>query len=195
MWFKKLAVFVFFSVPAGPLFPLLWNYVDFARPVDNNKLYSVLIQSDQDRGTLPGALMRPQRGEAPRYPRDAVIGELGRGTAAGEAYFFARSFMTELIGGNGEVLSSLASPAEILSGLEELKPEKYRLGGGREEADGSVSFLFRFIGRERMLTGELHLRFEEDRWELDDLILDEIRDITEGTDGYRFDFPPYERFF
>lgn len=186
---------MFFSIPAGPLFPLLWNYMDFTRPMGDNILYPVLIQSDQDRGTLPGALMRPQRGEAPRYPRDAVIGELGRGSAAREAYFFAQSFMTELIKGNGEALSALASPAEIFTGLEELKPEKYRLGGGREEADGSVSFLFRFIGRERMLTGELYLRLKGDRWELDDLILDEPRDITEGTDGYRFDFPPYERFF
>jgi hypothetical protein len=195
MQFKRLAVCVFFAIPAFPLFPLLRNYVDFIRPVDDNIFYPVLIQSDQDRGTLPEALMRPQRGEAPRYPRDAVIGELGRGSAAGEAYSFVRNFMAELLKGNGEMLSALASSAEILAALETLKPEKYRLGGGRQEADGSVSFLFRFIGRERMLTGELYLRFEEDLWKLDDLVLDEARDITEGADGYRFDFPPYERFF
>ncbi|MDR2922901.1 MAG: hypothetical protein LBU85_06135, partial [Treponema sp.] len=32
-------------------------------------------------GSIPEELLRPRRGEAPRYPVDTVIGELGQGKA------------------------------------------------------------------------------------------------------------------
>ncbi len=45
--------------------------------------------------------------------------------------------------------------------LSVVNPRYFRLGSGREEPDGSVSFLVRFAGREQGITGELYIRFEE----------------------------------
>jgi hypothetical protein len=57
------------------------------------------------------------------------------------------------------------SPKLLETVLEELgllSPRTFRIGGGRTEADGSVSFLIRFIGRDQGLAGELYLRWEDD---------------------------------
>jgi hypothetical protein len=99
---------------------------------------------------------------------------------------------------------------KIISDLEKIGPRKFRMGSGREEVDGAVSFLARFIGREKGIVGELYVRLvlpagdgaaeaaqgqEEAVWRLDDLILEEERRLDEVIEGPSFDFPPYERFF
>ena len=69
------------------------------------------------------------------------------------------------------------------------------------EADGSVSFLVRFLGSEESIAGELYLVKAEEpnseiaRWQLDDFILEEKRELSEIRDSYRYDFSPYERFY
>jgi len=175
--------------------------------------------------TIPNALRRPDRGEAPRYPQDLVIGELGQGKAPDGAYRFARDFLDALAKGNRDapaVEDSLLVLGgeymdEILDNISSLEPRTYRLGGGRTEADGSVSFLVRFLGTQESITGELFIRRQENEkdpdsgelqseenpgtksrellWYLDDLILEERRALTEIRDSYRYDFSPYERFF
>jgi hypothetical protein len=151
-------------------------------------------------GTVfPDQIRRPSKGEDPRYPRDAVIGELGRGQASEAAYDFARKLLSALLGGTADstVLSGLSAGVrtEITETLEAINAKKYRIGGGREEDDGSTSFLFRLIGREQGAAGELYLRREEETWQADDIILEEPRDILEGGEAYPYDFTPYERFF
>jgi hypothetical protein len=151
-------------------------------------------EQDEARSTVPELLRRPQRGEAPRYPRDSLIGELGRGGAGEEAYIFARGSLDAVVSGNRN--SSFLSELEpaflegLITSLENIRPEKYHLGGGREEPDGGTSFLVRFIGREQSVAGELYLRMEGDAWRLEDLVLEEPRGIQE--DAY---YAPYERFF
>jgi hypothetical protein len=151
------------------------------------------------RSTLPDALRRPQRGEAPRYPRDAVIGELGRGEAREGAYAFARNLLRALLRGerNSPFLEGFNPEAleEILVLLEGIGADTFRIGGGREEPDESTSFLVRFLGPEQGAAGELYLRTGTDRWQLDDLILEEPRDISGSLQPRQFDFTPYERFF
>ena len=149
--------------------------------------------------TIPESLRRPLRGEAPRYPRDMVIGELGQGTAPERAWRHAREIASALVARN---LSSSVIPMAESDLLEEyfpilhaFEPRKYHLGGGRIEVDGSVSFLVRFLGREQWMAGELYLRPEADSWRLDDLILEEVRNFEEGKNSYTYDFSPYERFF
>jgi hypothetical protein len=148
---------------------------------------------------IPQALRRPQRGESPRYPRDAVIGELGRGTASEGAYLFAQNLMRGILSGNREsgLLSGVdgAVLEELFTSLGLIEPRQYRLGGGQEEPDGGTSFLFRFIGRELSIAGELYLISEEEIWRLEDIIAEESRSISEGGETYKFDFSPYERFF
>ena len=154
-----------------------------------------------NRGTIPETLRRPQRGnETPRYPRDAVIGELGRGEADEAAYRYARNLLRGVLTGSREsALLAGARPSqleELFTSLEPLAPQQYRLGGGREEADGATSFLFRFIGRDMGLAGELYVRLTEDKWQLEDILVEEARALSErGANTYKFDFSPYERFF
>jgi hypothetical protein len=120
------------------------------------------------RGTIPQELLRPRRNEeAPRYPVDTVIGPLGQGKASEEAYQFARRIATALLDGNLNSPSLSAANKVFVENwittLGSVNPRFFRLGGGREEPDGSVSFLIRFAGREEGIMGELFIRHKEQR--------------------------------
>jgi len=173
-------------------------------------------QEQPYRGSIPEELLRPKRGEAPHFPKDTVIGELGQGTASSAAYSFAKSIAAGLISGNmghsGLTGINAVLREDYLTELQEIYPRSFRIGGGREEADGAVSFMVRIIGRESGITGELFIRYvtrqikpenEEDEiktignWVFEDLILEQARSREEENREYlqRFDFSPYERFF
>jgi hypothetical protein len=116
------------------------------------------------RGSIPQELLRPRRDESPRYPVDTVIGALGRGEASAEAFAFARRVASALTGGvmSDSSLSAINTVMleSYMSALGEINPRSFRLGGGREEVDGTFSFLIRFVGREQSITGELFVRYE-----------------------------------
>jgi hypothetical protein len=182
---------------------------------------SIAQDLDLNRDSVPQTLRQPQRGEAPRYPRDLVIGSLERGDVPAEARRAVVEIMSALNAGNREApsLASLSPGArgELFSALEEVRPRRYRIGEGREEADGSCSFLVRFLGREQGIAGELYLRFQSAQpenagnsgtsapnppprgtaggWVLDDLLLEEKRALGKITDEPIFNFPPYERIY
>jgi hypothetical protein len=125
-----------------------------------------ILSSAQDqpyRGSIPEELLRPKRGEEARFPVDTVIGELGQGEAPSAAYSFAKTIAAGLISANKEHPGlagiSAALKEEYFSVLEEVYPKSYRLGGGREEADGAVSFMIRLIGKDSGVTGELFVRY------------------------------------
>jgi hypothetical protein len=169
------------------------------------------------RGSIPDELLRPRKGEAPRYPVDTVIGELGKGKASDAAYSFANSVASGLLSADTghPVLAGISAVLResYLSALNYIEPVSFRIGGGREEPDGAVSFMIRFFGKEREITGELYIRFvtkqtekvlESEReisaagsWIFEDLILDDPKSRYGGQRESlpRFDFPPYERFF
>jgi hypothetical protein len=165
------------------------------------------------RGSIPEDLLRPARGEALRYPIDIIIGELGRGSASAAAYFYANSVVTGLMSGlmGHPALSSIDSVLREshLSAIKIVNPESSRIGAGRVEADGAVSFLVRFIGKEQGIIGELYIRYHSrkiegeeataaaGRWVFDELILEEARGLDEEFDEAmnRLDFNPYERFY
>jgi hypothetical protein len=166
------------------------------------------------RGSIPEELLRPKRGEAPHYPVDIVIGELGQGTASDSAFSFANYICSGFLSGNMEnsALASINSAVResILSSLKIITPANFRIGGGREEVDGAISFLVRFIGREQGITGELYIRYaarqnrETDgearttgSWTFEELLLEEAkdRDMEQKESMYLHDFYPYERFF
>jgi hypothetical protein len=137
------------------------------------------------RGSIPEELLRPRREEAPRYPVDTVIGPLGQGRASQEAYTIARNTAAALLAGNinAPVLASVNKV--FLEGcmdmLNAVNPQFFRLGGGREEPDGSFSFLVRFVGREQGITGELFVRFEERRREPQPAAVE--AELTRGEEG------------
>jgi len=166
------------------------------------------------RGSIPEDLLRPKRGETPRYPIDTVIGELGRGKASEAAFSFANNIGIALLSGNkgNPALASINSAARenLLSTLETINPVSFRIGGGREEADGSVSFLVRYIGKDLGITGELYIRYvtrqiqepngevtTTGKWVFEELLLEEAknREVEQKESVYRNDFYPYERFF
>ena len=172
-------------------------------------------QYDSYRGSIPEELLRPGRGEAPYYPADMIIGSLGRGNASEAAFSFAASVASALTIGavNSPALSSVNSAARdrYLSALRVISPGSYRLGGGREEADGAFSFLIRFIGPYQGITGEMYIRYVTrhvtvegsdeplpvSNWVLEDLYLEEAmnRDVENQQSIYRSDFYLYERFY
>jgi len=155
------------------------------------------------RGSIPEELLRPKRGEAPRYPIDIVIGELGKGTASDAAFSFANYISAAFLSGDMEnaALADIDSTLRqsLLSELEVATPLNYRLGGGREEADGAISFLVRFIGKDQAISGELYIRFvsASGKWIFEELLLEEAkdRDTEQKESAYRNDFYPYERFY
>ena len=114
------------------------------------------------RGSIPYDLLRPHRGEAPRYPFDTVIGELGAGSASNAAYNFARSVASALVEERLDSPALASINRTLLEGyldvMEPVNAQGFRLGSGREEPDGAISFLIRFIGREQAVTGELFIR-------------------------------------
>ena len=114
-------------------------------------------QEAADIHLVPDILRRPDRAEAPRYPRDQIIGELGQGSAPYEAYSLAQNALLALQAGNrnAAALANLG-PAFLESLFEEIagiRARTYRLGGGRHELDGSISFLLRFIGLRKAFRG------------------------------------------
>jgi len=143
-----------------------------------------------------------------------VIGDLGRGGASVSAYNFASSildgFMSNLPG--HPALSSIEEGLRDshLASINIVDPFSSRIGGGRVEADGTVSFLIRFIGSELGITGELYVRYVTRQiqgaegqmittgsWTFDEMLLEEPQDRElEAKEAMnRNDFYPYERFF
>ena len=153
------------------------------------------------RGSIPESLFRPSRGEAPHYPADIIIGDLGRGNASAAAFSFANSVAAGLVSGQAAhpALASINSTSRdnYLSSLRVIAPENFRVGSGRAEADGTVSFLVRFIGRDWGITGEMYIRFVSENWVLEELLLEEpvSRSMEHLRATNRFDFNSYERFF
>jgi hypothetical protein len=177
-------------------------------------IVSVFAVAQPARGSIPAELLRPGRGESARYPIDIVIGELGQGKAPAAAYSFANSISQGFLSGiPGHPSLSSVNPDirdKCLKALSQISPRNYRIGGGREEPDGAVSFIVRFIGRDYGITGELYLRntvkrveesageaIQSGSWVFDELFLDEAKSReTELEEALKYiNYLPYERFF
>ena len=176
--------------------------------------------SGGDASSLPPELLRPQYGEEPHFPQDYVIGTLGRGDASEESYRYARLIVAGLASGNGKT-DGVGFPEQkrqsVLRNISGLGTRGWRVGGGRVEPDGSVSYLIRFLGREKSVTGELYLRREGQEpgftgekemsqgaiqeeggsfWQVDDILLESPRSLSDGKFGPgRTEMTAYERFF
>ena len=169
----------------------------------------------QGRGSIPEILLRPAWGESSRYPVDIVIGELGQGRAQAAAFTYASSIAEGLLSGQmthpSLVSINSALRENYLRSLANISPRSFRIGGGRQEPDGAVSFLVRFIGRDYGITGELYIKYlsgqiQEDEeetlpssaaWVFDELLLDGPRshDTVNQQTVNRLDKLPYERFY
>jgi hypothetical protein len=127
-------------------------------------LFSGFALFAQSSSGLPQELLRPRYGEEPVFPKDYVIGELGRGDATEETYLLAREIVAGLAAGNGNV-DRLVFPdykrTAALNKLSGMGVRSWRVGGGRSEGGGVYSFLVRFLGREKSITGELYLLWQE----------------------------------
>ena len=182
-------------------------------------IFSLPFVQGPDRGSIPEELLRPGWGEAPRYPADIVIGDLGQGRASSAAYSYANSVASAILSRQRGHSSLSAVNPDLLDSyfyaLRDVAPVTFRLGGGREEADGAISFLIRYIGRDYGITGELYIRYitrqsqgedgevtQTGNWIFDDLLLEEAKsreqeqqESTQRVNKRRLDYLPYERFF
>jgi hypothetical protein len=150
-------------------------------------------------GVVPEILKRPSRETEWVYPADSIIGQLGGGEASDAANAYARTVLRDLMRRNREADSvkdvDTGQLDEIMAKLGETEPRKVRLGGGRDEIDGSVSFLFRFIGRENGLSGELYIRAEDGKWITEDIIVEDVQKLSRDGSDFPTANTPYERFY
>jgi hypothetical protein len=195
--------------------------------------------AEEGGGVVPDSLSRPQKGEAARYPEDMIIGELGIGEASEDAYNYVKKALGSFLGQRQEAEGINNDVWQrTKASINAVSPQKFRLGGGRKETDGNTSFIFRFIGREQWIVGEIYIRFQDAEpvptqgetavqademaeageaepaapppdkniapveieytqagWRVDDIILDDPKQIGESGAVYQYDFSPYERFF
>jgi hypothetical protein len=150
-------------------------------------------------GVVPEILIRPTRETEWAYPFDAVIGQLGAGEVSAAANTYARGILRDLMRLNdkADTLKDLGPDllGEAIAKVGEAEPRKVRIGGGRDEPDGSVSFLFRFIGSEKELSGELYIRSVAGTWKAEDIIFEDPQKLSGGSDSVNSTFTPYERFY
>jgi len=134
-------------------------------------------------------LVIPSGGGVPRYPEDFAIGRLGRDDASAAAYRFAWSVVAGLAEGAGTAVPDVDIPR-----LAGIRARYYRLGSGTTDGEGRASFLFRLIGPELSVAGELHLQAQDDQWAVRDLVLEDIVRNTDADGGNAFDPLIYKRF-
>jgi hypothetical protein len=161
--------------------------------------YGQAGEGGQFSGVIPEFLIRPVRLRELNYPKDAVIGQLGSGEAGAGANSYARTVLRELMRQNKAAASLSPLGPDLIDAvmkkLSGVEPRKFRMGGGQEEIDGSVSFLFRFMGREEETAGELYIRADGANWITEDIIMGDTKALSRNSDAFTFEYLPYERFY
>jgi hypothetical protein len=142
------------------------------------------VEPMESAALVPSELRRPSGGESPRYPQDVVLGALGPGDAAPEAFAAAMDALGTLLSDSAAKPGRLgeAGSAALQEALTAISPRKYRIGGGKAEADGSASFLFRFMGSTQYAPGEIYMVQEGETWVVDDIFIDPPEDNAQKTD-------------
>ncbi|MDR2807966.1 MAG: hypothetical protein LBB43_03050 [Spirochaetaceae bacterium] len=140
-------------------------------------------------GTIPAFVHTPGYGEAFRYPQDTAIGSFGTKSfpkVPSALYSEAQKILGALLNANPDepALTPLkerdngSSLDDLYTTIKSLGARNFRIGEGREEADGSFSFVFRFMSADRSVTGELYCIMVDEQWRLDDIVLDDVQEIV-----------------
>ncbi|GHV83759.1 hypothetical protein AGMMS50212_10990 [Spirochaetia bacterium] len=165
-------------------------------------MFSVGAQTAQSEftGVVPQVLVRPILEENPIYPFDSVIGTLSKGAVSDTQFRFAQDVLQDVLIKAVKSVRFANLPSSVVDDLMknvvEVAPEKFRLGGGKEEVDGSISFLFRLVGKELNAAGELYIRSGDDnKWILEDFIIEDPSPVNSGSKIHDYNYSPYERFY
>jgi hypothetical protein len=143
-------------------------------------LLSASLGFSQEGGSvsIPESIRRPSRADTSQRPYDMVIGELGRGELSAEHLRYGESVLRALLQGREQspLFQTLNEGAarEIIENITQIRAQKFRIGGGKEVADGAYSFLFRFIGANGQAGGAIYFIRGETGFTLDDIVLDEL---------------------
>ncbi|MDR3302612.1 MAG: hypothetical protein LBT01_08840 [Spirochaetaceae bacterium] len=151
-------------------------------------------------GLVPESIRRPEYIINLHYPRDISIGILGPGDFAMQPYSFARKVLTDLQQSKkkSELLEPLPSSTidDIINKIEALATRKLRIGNALETSDGSISYQFRFLGREAELVGAIYLRAQDNVWKVEDIIAEDPRNLEDiSKDENPYLWLPYDRFY
>jgi hypothetical protein len=146
-----------------------------------------------------GDFFIPTGGESPVYPKDFAIGELGPPRVLPGAFDFAHTFLASLAQGHFDA-TLLEHPSDIdektiKNTVALVGPRYFRLDRGKEGPHGSLSFLFRYLGSEQSVTGELYLIPEKGSWLIQDLELENPQTDKLGDGTYRYDPLGYTTIF
>lgn len=162
---------------------------------------SLSSSSSVEKAPTPrtGDFFIPSGGESAVYPQDFAIGELGFPSSFPEASAFVLSFLSALEQGSINT-TQFSHPADvdiknIKNTVASVTPRYFRLGRGKEGNDRSLSFLFRYIGSEQSVIGELYLIPEKGSYVIQDMEL-ESPETDKSKDGsYRYDPLGYTTIF
>jgi hypothetical protein len=150
--------------------------------------------------SIPEVIRRPLRVDTPQRPFDIVIGELGRGELSAEHLRYGEGVLRALMQGREQspLFETLPEGAarEIIERIALIRAHKFRIGGGKEVADGAYSFLFRFIGPDGQAGGAIYFIRGEDGFALDDIMLDDLPEYLFRDDTARlYHSFPYEQLY
>jgi hypothetical protein len=127
-------------------------------------------------GALKTEIGIPNKNENKRLPQDFSIGELGQGTVPSAVYLAVKDFCNSLTGSNFSVKNVQFLPSaeqeNIIALIGAIKPNQYRLGGGRIEGKDRYSFLLRLVGPEESASGVVYIQLTNTSWIIDDLSLE-----------------------
>ncbi|MDR2480935.1 MAG: hypothetical protein LBD07_01390 [Spirochaetaceae bacterium] len=157
------------------------------------------LTGQSSSGVVPEIVRRPEFIDNFIYPYDVSVGELGVGSASLDALLYARRALTDVQQANARsaILAAISEKQrlEALEKVVSVTSRKFRLGGGQIGIDGSTSFAFRFMGREKECVGAIYMRENNDNaWRVEDIIIEEPRPLpAAGNESSAW--TPYDRFY
>lgn len=158
----------------------------------------------QELEFIHGNLSIPSPGETVRYPSDFLLGPLLGREDGTEGFEYTESLLQDLIaavkrkeGQDFVAHSSRPEAAKMqtaVQAMEDLDIRFFRIASGHQDSDSDYSYMVRFIGSEKFISGSVYLRNNGDGWTLDEIQLEPAADLNDEQGISNFDPFVYTKF-